>query len=562
MSWIRRIKRGNKYYLYEVTSILENGKVKQKLIKYLGVEGDEYKVPKPKSKRVITDDIYPGRSLRAGDVTLLWKIAEHLDIVNTLDRIVMGVENVKGPTPGKYLTVWAINRILDPESATQLESWVRTTTLPILAGMEPTDFTKDAFLRSLDSICSESKRIQHIITHIPAIEDQLYQKWRTIHPLPIQTPETIAFDLTAIPTFGKTCTLAEPGHKSRETHQLQINLSVVTSKFDSYPIAHFIHPGSFHSITTIPHLLNRLKELELTPGTIVWDRGYTTADQIHQVEKEGWKIICGVPQRTNEIKKIISEIDPPFEPDFLVPSKCMNICAVKVARSIFNTKGSVVVYKNVDHQKNAIRQRVIELAELQRGLVEMQKSCSSKKAENLKEAVDSLLNGNQKFFNVVINYDGNLPQLTWELDRDELANAELRDGKYLLYASDPELTATEIVQAYFEREFIEDVFHDLKSFEEVAPVRHRLETRVLGIMFVCSLALRLKVGLRTMMTCVKSGKKWSPETLLKKLQRVEQVDIHIGDDMKVRFVNLQQKTNEALVDIGMSHLFENKTCTT
>ena len=562
MSWIRRIKRGHKYYLYEVTSILEDGKVKQKLIQYLGVEGDEYKVPKPKSKRVIEDDIYPERSLRAGDVTLLWKIAEALDIVNIIDRVAMGVEDVKGPSPGKYITTWAINRILDPESATQLEPWVSSTTLPALAGMEPADFTKDAFLRSLDSICSESKRIQHIKTDIPTIEDQLYQKWRTIHPLPIQTTETIAFDLTAIPTFGKTCTLAEPGHKSRETHQLQINLSVVTSKFDSYPIAHFVHPGSFHSITTIPHLLIRLKELELAPGTIVWDRGYTSQDQVRQVEEDRWKIICGVPQRKNEVKQIISEIDPPFEPDFLVPSKCMNICSVKVDRPIFNTKGSVVVYKNIDHQKNDIRHRVVELAELQTGLVKMQKSCYAKKPEDLKKDVDSLLTGNQKFFKVDISSDGNLTQLTWELDRDELANAERRDGKYLLYASDPELTATEIVQTYFERAFIEDVFCDLKSFEEIAPIRHRLETRVLGIMFVCTLALRLKVALRTMMTNVKSEKKYSTETLLKKLQRIEQVDFHIGDDVKVRFVNLQQKTRDVLDDIGMPHLFENKTCTT
>jgi len=57
-------------------------------------------------------------------------------------------------------------------------------------------------------------------------------------------------------------------------------------------------------------------------------------------------------------------------------------------------------------------------------------------------------------------------------------------------------------------------------------------------------------------------KKWITETLLKKLQRIEQVDFHIGDDVAVRFVNLQQKTNEGLDDIGMSHLWERKTCTT
>ena len=46
------------------------------------------------------------------------------------------------------------------------------------------------------------------------------------------------------------------------------------------------------------------------------------------------------------------------------------------------------------------------------------------------------------------------------------------------------------------------------------------------------------------------------------MQRVDQVDFHIGDNMDARQVNLQQKTNEVLDDIGMSHLFEFKNCTT
>ena len=45
---------------------------------------------------------------------------------------------------------------------------------------------------------------------------------------------------------------------------------------------------------------------------------------------------------------------------------------------------------------------------------------------------------------------------------------------------------------------------------------------------------------------------------MKKLQQVEQVDFHIGDDVEVRFVNLQKKTNAILDEMGMSHLFENK----
>jgi hypothetical protein len=98
MSWIRRIKRGNKFYLYECTSERVNGKVKSKMIQYLGVEGDEYKVPKPISKRVHPEKIFPDNSLQAGDVTLLWEIADRLGIVNTIDWYCLGANQISGPT--------------------------------------------------------------------------------------------------------------------------------------------------------------------------------------------------------------------------------------------------------------------------------------------------------------------------------------------------------------------------------------------------------------------------------------------------------------------------------
>ena len=236
MSWIRRIKRGNQFYLYEVTTVWENGKSKQKLIQYLGVEGDQEKVPKPKTKRVRPDRIHPLQSRGAGDVLLLWKIAETLNCVNIIDRYTTGFENIQGPSPGKYLTTWAINRLIDPESATQLDAWVKSTILSDLTGMDPLDFSKDAYLQSLDAICSKSKKTQRIQSHIPFIEAELYQKWRTIHPLPDQSPETIAYDLTTIPTYGKECPLIEPGSKTHETQLNQLNLSVITSYFDSYPV--------------------------------------------------------------------------------------------------------------------------------------------------------------------------------------------------------------------------------------------------------------------------------------------------------------------------------------
>jgi hypothetical protein len=46
------------------------------------------------------------------------------------------------------------------------------------------------------------------------------------------------------------------------------------------------------------------------------------------------------------------------------------------------------------------------------------------------------------------------------------------------------------------------------------------------------------------------------------MQQIEPDDFHIGNYVEVRFVNLQQKTNDVLDEMEMSHLFVGKTCTT
>ncbi len=555
MSWIRRIKRGNQYYLYEVTTVWENGKSKQKLIQYLGVEGDQEKVPKPKTKRVRPDRIHPLQSRSAGDVLLLWKIAETLNCVNIIDRYTTGFEDIRGPSPGKYLTTWAINRLIDPESATQLDAWVKSTILSDLTGMDPLDFSKDAYLQSLDAICSTSKKTQRIQSHIPFIEAELYQKWRTFHPLPDQSPETIAYDLTPIPTYGEECPLIEPGSKTHETQLNQLNLSVITSYFDSYPIAHFVHPGGFHSITTIPDLMIRLKEMMVPPGTIVWDRGYTTTAEIGRVEKEGWKLVCGVTKRTKEARTLIARTEPGIDPEHLVPTQCMNIYAEKVDTPLFGRKGSVVVYVNTERRMRDRKARNCAIYQISEDFKELQTSCSQLKKEEVVKRIEKFLpKSYAKYFDYSLVESKAGIELEWSTNSDARIEAERLDGKYLLYATDPSLSGSDVVMKYFERDFVEKVFRDLKRFEEIAPIRHRKESRILGIMFVCTLALRLKVALRTMLERAKD-KDLSGEKFLKQIGRVHQVDLQMDNDVQIWYVGLQKKLEKVLEEIGMKGLF-------
>ena len=152
-------------------------------------------------------------------------------------------------------------------------------------------------------------------------------------------------------------------------------------------------------------------------------------------------------------------------------------------------------------------------------------------------------------------------ELIWEPNDNEREQAEKLDGKWLIYSSDPSLAAEHVIKTYIEKDFIEKLFENVKSFEEIQPLRHRLESRVLGIIFVCTLALRLKAALRWIIHSKERESDMSVEMLMKKLERVEYVEFNVGDSMDAYFINMQKKTLKLLSNVGLDIVFKGKVKT-
>ena len=279
---IKRHKRGNRVYLAEYKSIRQGKKVISKFVRYIGPEDKISTTDKPR-KRVL-DRLNLSSSYRAGDVRLLWAIAQDLDFISIIDRICCGNSYIEGVSPGKLLTIWAINRVIDPESATQLERWVPTTDLPYLADIPAKECTKAAFLSALDFVCMDDRASGRVADLSAELDDALYQKWRHDHPLPPGDKETLAYDLTTVLFFGVSCPLAELGCNPERIRRRQVNLAVLVSKHDKHPIAHFVYNGSRHSVSTVKNLLTRLNSMTIEQGTLIWDRGNVSKSYVKTVE--------------------------------------------------------------------------------------------------------------------------------------------------------------------------------------------------------------------------------------------------------------------------------------
>lgn len=177
---IKRKKKNGRVYLEEYKSIHIDGKVKSVYVRSLGPEEP---VDSSKQKPKTLDHLEHSQSHRAGAVTLLWELASQLGFVSTIDEICYGEPNIDGPSHGKLLTAWAINRVLDHMSNTMLENWILTTDLPGLMDISPADLTRNSFLNAMDFVCYDDKTIGKIHDFAHQIDDALYKQWREM-PLP------------------------------------------------------------------------------------------------------------------------------------------------------------------------------------------------------------------------------------------------------------------------------------------------------------------------------------------------------------------------------------------
>ena len=116
MSFIRKIKKKSGTYLAEVQGYREDGKVKQRVIRYLGKEIDGKAV-----KRVLTKDIIVKNVKRSLDVTCVDSIAKEL-----------GITSIKN----KNFLALIYSQMLEKRSISKLEDWLRFTEIPSVLGIE------------------------------------------------------------------------------------------------------------------------------------------------------------------------------------------------------------------------------------------------------------------------------------------------------------------------------------------------------------------------------------------------------------------------------------------
>ncbi len=141
-----------------------------------------------------------------------------------------------------------------------------------------------------------------------------------------------------------------------------------------------------------------------------------------------------------------------------------------------------------------------------------------------------------------------------------MKDAERGDGKYALLCTDDSIDPIEAVRLYFSKDFVEKSFRTIKGDILIEPVRHRLDQRIRAYVFVCMLAY----WLRSHMAYVLGNEGVEDphhhlEILLRDIEKVQKVDVTLGNEVRTWHLNLSGRAVEILKKLGKANLFREES---
>lgn len=502
MVFVRTLKTKQGTYLVKVKSLRKNGKVVQKHIGMVGkiAKGKEIRYGQIQNSRLTDVSL-------AGDVLVLQDIMQQLDLTELL--------NIYTDNQGKWIAALVLAHCTNPSSLNRMTAWCKRYGTTDLLGLSEEETKKDRFYRALDKLTPTS------ILHI---ESELFERLKQFKP----KNAALFYDVTSTYFYGTNCGIAKSGYNPQGLGLPQINIGLAVTKQYGFPIFHQVYEGNIKDVRSIHQALQSLKDCGIKQTTLVWDRGITSEPAFSEAESLGLDIIVGLPlkgplkEKAIKMRKGIDTINN------RVRLSTQILYARGIVSAVYGHRGKLVICSN---EKERAVLKELRYDEIENAILREKKGLKIK--ERIKKYVKE-----------------------GKIDERVVAQAELTDGLYALFATDTSLSAKEIVTTYFQKDKVERAFRCLKGMIKVRPVRHWLAERVKAHIFICYLSYALysvlewKLALAKLEITVEQALH-----LLDNLYRVKIVDPETGNSFVKHTV--MSKQQESIFKAVNKYLIEN-----
>jgi Transposase DDE domain len=408
----------------------------------------------------------------------------------------------------KVLRLLVINRLIDPGSEFRVHrQWFDRSAMGELRGEDFAVAEKDRLYRCLDRILEHK---QELFAH-------LRQRWADLFGAEF---DVLLYDLTStyIEGEGEQIPKARYGYSRDQRFDCkQVVIALVITP-EGFPLAYEVLEGNTSDRSTLRDFLQRI-ESSYGQARRVWvmDRGIPTEEVLSEMRqaRDTFYLVGTSRSKIQQYERQWLEL--PWQ-------KVRESVEVK----LFAQDGELYVLAKSEGRRakeRAIRRK--KLARLLWKLHAMRLHPPSRDQLLLRIGAARKDAGRAaKFVTIKIPPEGvrvTRQSFTFHLDQEQLKQAELRDGHYLLRSNMVAEHPAVLWERYMQLTQIEAAFRTMKSELGIRPIYHQLEHRVEAHILVAFLAYCLIVTLKNRLQALAPG--LTPKAVLEKLGAIQMLDV-------------------------------------
>ena len=275
MAFIRKITRKDSTYLVKVESYRENGKVKQRVLEYIGKEENGVPVQKVDIGKIDVVNVK-----QYADVSILLQVAKQLNLHEILGQHYKSILSL------------VVGHLLCKASVKKISSWIEKSSIKEELNLE--ELSTDMLYRALDYL----EKLD-----FDFIEEEIFEVWKNLCPV---DTNTYVLDVTDTYYNGKhDNTSLRKGKDGSVSKLIQIGLAV--SFNNGFPILHKTYKGNISNIKILEDLLQTIAVRGLK--SMVLDRGFYSEANIIAMQNLKMEMIVGMKQSIGIKNTILSQID-------------------------------------------------------------------------------------------------------------------------------------------------------------------------------------------------------------------------------------------------------------
>jgi len=520
-SLYKKVISGKPYwYLREMGWV--NGKPKMVSERYVGTAADVEALLDAREEQMLPERT---RHLDFGAAAAAWGLLADLGVAAIIDEVTGATPAGLPPSPGTYLALTALNRVVDPCSKRAFADWWRTTAADRFTKIPVSALDHRRFWDAMHAVPLEA---------LAGIEEKLALAACSRFGL---DTSSVALDMTNFATFIDTgnarAQVAQRGKaKQKRTDLRLVGLGLVVTRDGGIPLLSRAYPGNKPDVTQFPEMIKTLAARHAalaaaagqqdTEMTVVFDAGQNSDANFALLAGTGLHYVGSVP--ASDCRDLLAL--PASARSVVDKDRFGGLTAYDTRRAVYGTgRRTILTHSPELHEHQARGFDGTTLAKASRKLDELAATLARGKTRRARGRVEAEIGKitHDAWVRRVVTWQlaGEKPKdlrLAWGIDQD--ARAALEEeifGKHVLITDHGDWPAAEVIAAYRSQSEAEFSFRQMKDPHVVSfsPMWHWTEHNIHVHAFTCVLALQIAHLMR--LKAARAGLRMSVRELLGQL---------------------------------------------